>query len=182
MNWSSVCRKKELGGLRLKQAEVMNKALLVKLAWRLVQEPNSLWSSLLQAKYGGGRHSLDIFEHKAGASHIWRGLVHAVEQMGGLKWVVGDGHLIKFWSDVWLSDLPLASMALQPLSTADYEGSVVDYWVEGMGWRWDALTSMLRTITMVLIASKMLTNMPDKDVWKGFEDCSMSLPSACCIA
>lgn len=44
INWSTICKTKDLGGLGMKKAGVMNTALLGKLAWRLVQEPHALWS------------------------------------------------------------------------------------------------------------------------------------------
>lgn len=36
VNWPTICKTKDLGGLGMKQAGLMNKALLGKLAWQLV--------------------------------------------------------------------------------------------------------------------------------------------------
>lgn len=54
INWETLCKLKKEGGLRLRQAEMMNMAFLAKLGWRAINEPNSLWSRLLRAKYGEG--------------------------------------------------------------------------------------------------------------------------------
>lgn len=52
----------------------MNQALLTKLAWRLITEPNALWSRLLIAKYGGGRELVHLLQPKVrrGFSHMER--------------------------------------------------------------------------------------------------------------
>lgn len=72
----------------------MNQALLTKLAWRFINEPNTLWSHLLRAKYGGGRELLHCLQSKVGSSHIWRGMVDSVTVLGRLKWKVGDGSIV----------------------------------------------------------------------------------------
>lgn len=45
-------------------------ALLVKLGRRMLQEPDSTWSKLMRAKYGGNREDVLIFQEKQNASHI----------------------------------------------------------------------------------------------------------------
>lgn len=112
VNWQHVCRPKEFGGQGIKKLSFMNQSFLIKLGWRLISEPQSLWSKLLIAKYGGGRELTQLFQHKAGASHIWRALVTNVATMGTLRWVIGDGSVVKFWTDSWLGDSPLVHLSL----------------------------------------------------------------------
>lgn len=49
--WEDICKPKELGGLGIKDWGLFNKALIGKWRWRLLHEPNSLWSLVLRAKY-----------------------------------------------------------------------------------------------------------------------------------
>lgn len=49
--WDTLCKPKKDGGLGFKNISLFNQALLAKQAWRLVQNPHSLVSQVLKAKY-----------------------------------------------------------------------------------------------------------------------------------
>jgi hypothetical protein len=51
VNWPTVCRPKELGGLGLLNTKKMNQSLLLKWVWRLYQEEDTIWAKLIRAKY-----------------------------------------------------------------------------------------------------------------------------------
>ncbi|KAL9672753.1 hypothetical protein QQ045_029005 [Rhodiola kirilowii] len=67
-------KKKVEGGLGLKDLAVFNEAMLLKIAWRIVEFPGLLMSRLLLAKYCMGGN---FFEARLGnnPSHIWRGVM-----------------------------------------------------------------------------------------------------------
>lgn len=88
----------------------MNKALLIKLGWRLLRDPNAPWSKTLLSKYGRGCKGLDPFEHKQGASHVWRGIVNSFLAVQGVNWRFGNGGKNKFWLDVWAHESPYWSL------------------------------------------------------------------------
>ena len=48
--WEVIAQPKCDGGLGLQSLKVSNQALLAKLGWRLLQEPNSLWYRVLHDK------------------------------------------------------------------------------------------------------------------------------------
>lgn len=50
VNWNQVCQPKDRGGLGLRSMEDVNNIILAKLAWRAIQDPNSLWASVLCKK------------------------------------------------------------------------------------------------------------------------------------
>eukprot|EP01018_Ginkgo_biloba_P037203 Gb_31600 [translate_table: standard] len=52
--WNTVCVPKSIGGLEIKVAYLMNRALRVKLAWRILQEQNEHWVATLRQKYCQG--------------------------------------------------------------------------------------------------------------------------------
>ncbi|XP_047058014.1 uncharacterized protein LOC124664572 [Lolium rigidum] len=58
VDWATVCKPKELGGLGILNTKLMNIALMLKWIWKLYQGAEGLWVDLLQAKYLGGN---DIF-------------------------------------------------------------------------------------------------------------------------
>jgi hypothetical protein len=49
VNWETLCKSKEEGGLGIRSMETMNRAFIMKLAWGVLQE-NSLWVKFLKAK------------------------------------------------------------------------------------------------------------------------------------
>jgi hypothetical protein len=52
VDWATVCRPKEAGGLGLLNTKMMNIALMLRWIWRLYQNEEGLWVDLLKAKYG----------------------------------------------------------------------------------------------------------------------------------
>ena len=57
IKWDTICLKKEDGGLGVKRLREFNISLLRKWMWRVLEERESLWNVVLQAKYDavGGR-------------------------------------------------------------------------------------------------------------------------------
>jgi hypothetical protein len=51
MSWSKMGRSKTVGGLGFRDLNMFNKALLAKQCWRLIQNPDSLISQIIRAKY-----------------------------------------------------------------------------------------------------------------------------------
>lgn len=51
VDWKGLCKHKDVGGLGVRKAASMNKALLMKLAWRFMQDAGSLWVIMLKARY-----------------------------------------------------------------------------------------------------------------------------------
>lgn len=49
--WKRVCVPKKEGGIGIRKAIDMNKALLAKVGWRLLQDRTSLWARVLRSKY-----------------------------------------------------------------------------------------------------------------------------------
>ncbi|KAL8548914.1 hypothetical protein ACS0TY_007973 [Phlomoides rotata] len=53
VGWENICKKKENGGLCIRNLENFNYALVSKWAWRFLNEPDSLWARVIKSKYGG---------------------------------------------------------------------------------------------------------------------------------
>ncbi|KAK3194099.1 hypothetical protein Dsin_025409 [Dipteronia sinensis] len=97
-----LCLPKNCGGLGFKDLSLFNQALLAKQAWRIVSDPSSLASRVIQAKYFKQTDFLNA-PIKAGCSHIWRSLVWGRSLLAkGLRWAVGDKNSIRVFKDCWL--------------------------------------------------------------------------------
>ncbi|VVA37427.1 PREDICTED: reverse mRNAase, partial [Prunus dulcis] len=102
MAWDRLCAPKEEGGLGFRNLHAFNLALLAKQGWRLLQNPNSLITKVLKAKYFPTRSFLEtvVSPH---ASVVWKSLCEArTVIIQGSRWQVGSGDTIGIWEDRWL--------------------------------------------------------------------------------
>lgn len=49
--WNNMCKTKAAGGVGIKSLRRMNEAFLLKLLWRMYEDPDSLWAKTLLGKY-----------------------------------------------------------------------------------------------------------------------------------
>jgi len=101
-SWEKLTRSKKKGGLGFRDLHLFNLAMLVRQAWRLLTNPNSLCGRVLKAKYFPNNNILEC-QVKGGISYSWRSILQGVELMKkGIIWRVGDGSNIKIWTDPWI--------------------------------------------------------------------------------
>ncbi|WZZ24801.1 hypothetical protein YC2023_008202 [Brassica napus] len=113
--WSRLTLPKTMGGLGFRDIECYNQALLAKIAWRLIRDPQSLLAQTLFGKYCFDSSFCDS-SCPASAFHGWRGILWGRDLLQlGLGWTVGNGESIKVWSDLWLStSSPITPMGPAP--------------------------------------------------------------------
>ncbi|GKU89787.1 hypothetical protein SLEP1_g3881 [Rubroshorea leprosula] len=149
VNWERVCRKKEYGGLGVKDLRNFNMALLGKWWGRLVRGEDGLWSKVMSSKYGeNGGHWLDWVRDRSGGGSIWwRDIqnlnvgdgVYAGWLTEGFRIKVGEGKRVSFWWDEWCGESCLANKfpRLYILSTGkDKECFQMGRDLNGT-WRWN---------------------------------------------
>lgn len=66
-----VTRSKKEYGLGLRRLDNMNKACIMKLGWKLHNNPNELWCKVLKGKYNY-TNPLDHTNHKGIDSSLWK--------------------------------------------------------------------------------------------------------------
>ena len=74
VSWENVCKPKEYGGLGLRNASSVNKAFMVKLGWRLINEKDSLWVRVLRSKYKCGADLMPTMKERPGQLNLWKGV------------------------------------------------------------------------------------------------------------
>lgn len=109
---------KHLGGLGFRDLEIFNLALLLKQAWRLLQNPTSLSARILKGVYFP---DVSLFEATLGnhPSQIWRAILDGRDIMvQGLVRRIGNGETTNIWRDNWLPRThmkrPLTSLIQHP--------------------------------------------------------------------
>src|SRR4051812_11970252 len=74
LDWDSLCKPKDFGGANLKSAMDMNRALMAKLAWRLLNDSGETWCTVLRSKYAVGVDDGIHFKNKYLSSQVWKGV------------------------------------------------------------------------------------------------------------
>jgi hypothetical protein len=73
VDWLTVCKPKEFGGLGILNTRLMNMALILKWIWKLHQNAQVLWADLIRAKY---LRDMDLFNRDVTSrgSQFWNAI------------------------------------------------------------------------------------------------------------
>jgi hypothetical protein len=184
INWKSVCLRKEYGGLGVRQLEEFNTALLGKWCWRMLVDRGGLWYRVLAARYGVEQGQLREGGRKGSA--WWREISRIRDGVGGLRpgWFgesvmrkVGDGAETLFWSDPWLSGIPLSVRYGRLFELAATKSrTVAEMFSSGWGaggeawvwrrqlWAWEE--EMLGECQTLLLTVSVQVDSPDRWQWR----------------
>ncbi|CAK8575114.1 unnamed protein product [Lathyrus sativus] len=149
LNWRLICSKKDKGGLRVKDIDLFNKALLSKWKWRFLVEDNYIWFELIKFKYG--KFACDFmgdafFDRRIKGSVWWRDLrkvdLDKVNNFsclaGNIQCSVGNRNKIPFWQAIWLEDQSLLNRFSKVFQAAFMKECEIDVgeWIEDC-WVWN---------------------------------------------
>ncbi|RVW82388.1 40S ribosomal protein S9-2 [Vitis vinifera] len=103
INWEVVCTSKEKGGLGMRRIDSLNKALLGKWVWRFAVEKDNLWRLMIGVKYGQEEFGWKTKEGRGTYGvGVWKEIMKEAKWCWeNIKFKVGKGTRIKFWSDQW---------------------------------------------------------------------------------
>ncbi|XP_026378377.1 uncharacterized protein LOC113272794 [Papaver somniferum] len=106
IGWNKVCKPKDMGGMAFRDLEMLNLALLIKVAWRLLTEKDSLWTQNMESKYFRDGNILHQKIEAKNYLYTWngiaKGLIH-VQQNYFME--VDNGKKMKIWIDRWIPGL-----------------------------------------------------------------------------
>ncbi|KAL3533888.1 hypothetical protein ACH5RR_007409 [Cinchona calisaya] len=136
---------------------------------------NSPWKRVLHAKY-----CQDPPISRSRQSHIWRSINNLSEfLMSGVKWCLGNGTQVGFWTDSWIIDDPLCKIVDNILSA--YLNRRVNYWWKHSDWNWQVLEELLPQHYQLLLRSFIIikdSQNEDKLGWKFSNSGKFSVKSA----
>lgn len=93
------------GGLGLKDARKLNRALMSKLAWGKVNDEEILWLRVMLAKYNirNTIHYGSLLQ--LNGSHVWMNIGSLCDDLKHeIRWSAKDGSSIRLWIDLWASE------------------------------------------------------------------------------
>ena len=171
LSWETLLLPRDKGGLGIRSSRQANAAFLTKLGWRVLSEPNSLWSRVLRHKYCKGRCDIDMFTPSRNISHVWRGITENAHWINkGSAVAVGNGCATLFWDHCWVSDNCLRDLSMGPIPPEIEGATVGEMWEDNEGWKWDLFAHLLPPLILKNIAALKLTTNPelgDLRYWKG---------------
>ncbi|CAA7030622.1 unnamed protein product [Microthlaspi erraticum] len=146
ISWERVCLPKREGGLGIRKAQDMNKALIAKLSWRVLQDTNSLWSRVLRHKYKVTNIKDGLWSKRSGNwSSIWRSVRKGMSEVviPGIHWVIEMDERFAFGMIKWLLDTPLYDLRTTEIPENLLEMPVRELWQNGAGWIMHQITPYL---------------------------------------
>ncbi|XP_026450339.1 uncharacterized protein LOC113350414 [Papaver somniferum] len=106
ISWKRVCTPFKEGGLGIHRLEVINKVLLMKMLWKILNSKEE-WAQFFNAKFKD-KYGLWITSWKQ--SSIWKGIKWDWNYLKeNVRWTVGNGANISVWFDTWVGDSPLVN-------------------------------------------------------------------------
>ncbi|KAL6575261.1 hypothetical protein OROMI_012546 [Orobanche minor] len=121
--WEALCKSKREGGMGFRDLSIFNVAMLGKLVWKLLQNPNSLVARILRARYYASGDLLNAGRGRS-PSYIWTSIYSAKHVVGrGLRWRLCKGDNIRIWDQPWLDCND--NFYIQTPKADDYGDSVV---------------------------------------------------------
>lgn len=100
VSWDRLCKPKGYGGLSLKNLNVMNQALLMKLSWGVISDKDSLCVRVMCTKYGVNSSNPSLSLPIRYGSHLWKAIGKTWQATtSSMCWAIGDGRRTRFWWD-----------------------------------------------------------------------------------
>lgn len=137
ISWETLQKPKNQGGLGLRSMRQSNAAFLTKLGWRVLSEPNSLWSRVMHNKYCHGRCDVDMsFKPTSNCSKLWKGIVeNAMHIQQGSQVAIRNGKTTLFWDHKWAINQPLIDVAIKEIPQNMICATIEEMWESNLGWK-----------------------------------------------
>ncbi|CAL1372026.1 unnamed protein product [Linum trigynum] len=182
MSWRNMCRSKHEGGMGFRRFEHFNQALLAKIGWRILNEPESLIAQVYKGKYFPRSGFLEATT-RSRPSWGWQSILFGRQLLSqGLRWQIGNGQSAPLLRSSWIPGLHPQVPPFNPCVLPPNEELRVASVINGEEGTWcDAgLALWFDPTTCRLIKEIPLprSNVEDRLLWHGTQDGVFTVKSA----
>ncbi|KAI5340961.1 hypothetical protein L3X38_020235 [Prunus dulcis] len=178
----SLCREIESeiaqkdGGMGFRDLVCFNLAMLAKIGWRILGQPQSLLGKVLHDKY---HHGVGFLDARLGrkVSWGWRGILQGRRiLLAGLRWRVGNGERIRVTEDPWLPKPYTFKTSSRHPELPMIVAELIDS--ESKAWRCDLISQLFEPHEVRLITSMPISRWgcPDRLVWHFHKQGAYTVP------
>ncbi|RVX10222.1 LINE-1 reverse transcriptase-like [Vitis vinifera] len=179
IKWEVVCTHKVNGGLGIRKIDLLNKALLSKWIWRFAFEEDILWKKVIGVKYG--QEGLGWRTNEARGAFgvgVWKEILKEANWCwDNIRFKVGKGTRVNFWTDHWCGDEALSRSFPQLFALAVHKNETIsEVWDSSLGqggwnlrftrdsndWELDLIEAMFNMLRDFKISQE-----EDSVVWRG---------------
>ncbi|XP_026416207.1 uncharacterized protein LOC113311601 [Papaver somniferum] len=159
--WTDIDLPKELGGLNIRQTDILNLALLAKLAWRMVENPYDKWACILRGKYFMNANPLCDSVSKQG-SWIWKGICTGLDIVKKIYvWEIGNGKSVHIWKDNWIPNMHISPSTQFYSSNMVHVSQLIDH--DMKCWKLETVNALFdRNIVFEILKIRIPFNGEDK--------------------
>lgn len=178
--WKDICLPLNLGGLGVRSAALFNKAALAKLGWICLSDPSNWWAQIVIKKYLKKEGFLGTTK-KSAHSAAWKAILEACSVLHkGIRWIVGNGQSIPFWTANWVFPFPLLDLIPVFLRNNLNLSTTVSDFIQNQAWQYDKLSQVIDDdiIDIILTIPLPLSPLQDKLVWGPAPNGNFTIKSA----
>lgn len=163
--WDSLVKCKDEGGMGIRDFIAFNQALLAKLNWQIINNPNTLMAHVSKGKYFPNS---DLFSASMGhnPSYLRRSLLLGRDLLqAAVRWIMGDGCSVWVFRDPWIPRPHLFKPITRP--RPDEEEMRVADLMDAASWRLDRVERVFWNVDRLDVCSIPLgcRSRPDSLVW-----------------
>ena len=104
VSWKDFCKPKEEGGLGLRSIKEANDVACLKLVWRIISSPSSLWVKWINIYLIHKNSFWSVKERSSLGSWTWKKVLKYRDKAATLTRInVNNGRSTYFWFDTWSS-------------------------------------------------------------------------------
>lgn len=167
--WKKICIPKGAGGLGFRDLFSLNEALITGLAWRMINNPDSLWAQLLKSKYFPNT-SFWRTKTYGPKSWTWSSILKVRKYIASAAQIHLCNGNILIWNDPWCPMWPNIYDHMRPEAVyLNLPSKVSDLWLyHPKRWNRDLLNSIFDEQFVDSVMQIPLSQSDDQDIliWK----------------